>query len=41
MKDEAGGEIIEKMVELKAKLYSYLMQEGKEEKNAKESKRPL
>ena len=36
MKDEAGGKIIEKMVGLMAKLYSYLMSEGKEEKNVKE-----
>ena len=36
MKDEAGGKIIEEFVGLKAKLYSYKMFEGKEEKNAKE-----
>ena len=36
MKDEVGGKIIEKMVVLMAKLYSYLMFEGKEEKNVKE-----
>ena len=32
MKDEAGGEIIEKFVGLCTKLYSYLMFEGKEKK---------
>ena len=36
MKDEAGGRIIEEFVGLRAKLYSYKMFEGKEEKNAKE-----
>ena len=36
MRDEAGGKIIEEFVGLRAKLYSYKMFEGKEEKNAKE-----
>ena len=36
MKDEAGGKIIEGFVGLRAKLYSYKMFEGKEEKNVKE-----
>ena len=35
MKDEAGGEIIEKFVGLRAKLYSYKMFKGKEEKKCK------
>ena len=36
MKDEVGGEIIEKLIGLCAKLHSYKMFEGKEEKNVKE-----
>ena len=35
MKDEAGGIIIEEFVGLRAKLYSYKMFEGKEEKKCK------
>ena len=35
MKDEAGGQIIEEFVGLRAKLYSYKMFEGKEEKKCK------
>lgn len=34
-KDEAGGRIIEELVELRAKLYSYKMFKGKEEKKCK------
>ncbi|ELT99301.1 hypothetical protein CAPTEDRAFT_5084 [Capitella teleta] len=40
-KDEAGGEIIEKFVDLRAKLYSYKMLQGKEEKKCKEVKKPV
>ena len=36
LKDEAGGKIIEGFIGLRAKLYSYKMFEGKEEKNVKE-----
>ena len=40
-KDEAGGEIIEEFVGLKAKLYSYKMLEGREEKKCKGVKKPV
>ena len=40
-KDEAGGEIIEESVGLRAKLYSYKMMEGKEEKKCKGVKKPV
>ena len=36
-KDEAGGQIIEECVGLRAKLYSYKMYKGKEEKKCKGS----
>ena len=41
MKDEAGGKIIEEFVGLRAKLYSYKMLEGKEEKKCKGIKKPV
>ena len=41
MKDEAGGKIIEGFVGLRAKLYSYKMFEGKEEKKCKGIKKPV
>ena len=41
MKDEAGGKIIEEFVGLRAKLYSYKMFEGKEEKKCKGIKKSI
>ena len=41
MKDEVGGEIIEKLIGLCAKLYSYKMFEGKEEKKCKGIKKSV
>ena len=41
MKDEAGGNIIEEFVGLRAKLYSYKMFEGKEEKKCKGIKKSV
>ena len=41
MKDEAGGKIIEEFVRLRAKLYSYKMFEGKEEKKCKGIKKSV
>ena len=41
MKDEAGGRIIEEFVGLRAKLYSYKMFEGKEEKKCKGIKKSV
>ena len=41
MKDEAGGKIIEEFVGLRAKLYSYKMFEGKEEKKCKGIKKAV
>ena len=41
MKDEAGGRIIEEFIGLRAKLYSYRMFEGKEEKKCKGIKKSV
>ena len=41
MKDVAGGKIIEEFVGLRAKLYSYKMFEGKEEKKCKGIKKSV
>ena len=41
MKDEAGGQQIAEFVGLRAKLYSYRMDEGKEEKKCKGIKKAL
>ena len=41
MKDEAGGRIIEEFVGLRAKLYSYKMFKGKEEKKCKGIKKSV
>ena len=41
MKDEAGGRIIEEFIELRAKLYSYRMLKGKEEKKCKGIKKSV
>ena len=38
-KDEVGGKVIDELVGLRAKLYSYKMFEGEESKNAKELKK--
>lgn len=41
MKAEAGGKLIEEFVGLRAKLYSYKMLKGKEEKKCKGIKKPV
>ena len=41
MKDEAGGRIIEEFIGLRAKLYSYRVFEGKEEKKCKGIKKSV
>ena len=38
MKDELGGKIMTKFVGLRAKTYSYLVDEGSEDKKAKGTK---
>ena len=38
MKDELGGKIMTKFVELEAKRYSYLIDDGSEDKEAKDTK---
>ena len=39
MKDELAGKMITKYFELRAKTYSYLIDEGSEDKKAKRTKR--
>ena len=39
MKDELGGKIMTKFVELRAKTYSYLVDDGSEVKKAKGTKK--
>ena len=41
MKDGLGGKIITKFVELRAKTYSYLIDDGSEDKKAKGTKKHL
>ena len=40
-KDEAGGEVIDEFVGLRAKLYSYKMQKGEESKKCKGVKKSV
>ena len=39
MKDESGGKIMKKIVVLKAKIYSYLIDDGSEDTKVKGTKR--
>ena len=39
MKDELGGKILTKFVELRAKTYSYLIDNGNKDKKAKDTKK--
>ena len=39
MKDELGGKIMTKLVELRAKAYSYLIDDGSEDTKAKRTKK--
>ena len=39
MKDKSGGKIMTKFVELRAKTYSYLMDDSSEDKKAKDTKK--
>ena len=39
MKDELGGKVMTKLVELRAKTYSYLIDDGSEDKKSKRHKK--
>ena len=39
MKDELGGKLLTKFVRLRAKTYSYVMEDGSENKKAKKHKK--